>query len=40
MGSLSALESGVALAESFGISRDELASRLDVPLLREAEARA
>jgi 3-oxoadipate CoA-transferase beta subunit len=31
---------GVALAESFGISRDELSSRLDVPLLRDAEIKA
>jgi 3-oxoadipate CoA-transferase beta subunit len=31
---------GVALAESFGISRDELSSRLDVPLLRDTEIKA
>jgi 3-oxoadipate CoA-transferase, beta subunit len=31
---------GVALAEIFGISRDELSSRLDVPLLRDAENKA
>jgi 3-oxoadipate CoA-transferase beta subunit len=33
-------KNGVELAESFGISRDELSSRLDMPLHREAEARA